>query len=170
MSDEVVIALVAVITSSVVGFAGLAFGFLNARQEREVRLKVQEAEQQERYRAALYDRRLAVHQEGFKRAEALSAKVSPEGASATERQEFKDEVQASFNWLMDNALYMDMNSTLEFIRLLKVCLRWAEGDTEAAVNEQAQSAMAAVMAGTGFKHLDTPQALRDLMALRRLSR
>ena len=170
MSDESIIALAAVITSGIVGVASLWFNFWNASRERAQRLQAQRAEHEERYRATLYDKRLAVHQEAFKRAEALSGKVSSDGASATERQELKDDVEASFNWLMENALYMDMNSTLEFIRLLKVCLRWAEGDTEAAVDEQAQSAMTAAMAGIGFKHIDIPQALRDISALGRMSR
>ena len=64
MSDESVIALVAVIASGVLGVASLAFNFWNSSSERKQRLKDRKEDHREWYRRTLFEKRLEAIQEG----------------------------------------------------------------------------------------------------------
>ena len=64
MSSESIIALVAVLTSGVLGVASLAFSFWNSSSERRQRLSERREDNREWYRRTLFEKRLEAIQEG----------------------------------------------------------------------------------------------------------
>ena len=64
MSDESIIALVAVLTSGVLGVASLTFSFWSSSSERRQRLSERREDNREWYRRTVFEKRLEAIQEG----------------------------------------------------------------------------------------------------------
>ena len=167
MSEQSIVALVAVILSGLVGIASLGFNFWNSSREREFRLQAQKADNEERYRAGLYEKRLAVHQEAFHLGEALGGRVPAGALPEADGKDLRESVDVALDWLTANTLYLDPLSTGEFVRLLRLCLNRARGDVNADVDGQTTTTLDAITKGIGFKHIDVAEMLDNLEAIRR---
>ena len=101
MSDESIIALVAVLTSGVLGVASLAFSFWNSSSERRQRLNERKEDHREWYRRTLFEKRLEATQEGIRHLSKLwYAMYHPYG----ERR--KTPIGEAVEWYERNILYL----------------------------------------------------------------
>jgi hypothetical protein len=130
----------------------------------------QRREQEERYRLALYDKRLAVHQQAFEWTQKLGRTVflADAGApSAREIEQLDQKVRNFCDWYNANNLYLDPVSMHELVRLLTLCREWASGDsTKEAVSKQVEGAQRAIVKGIGLKHIDFEGIAADLRTIR----
>ncbi len=121
------------------------------------------------YRVNLYDKRLAVHQQGFEWTQKIGglAFVVDAGRDASTIEEFGREVTLFRDWWNANALYLDPLSLRELALLLPLCAAWVRGDADkAAVSRQIEAAQGAIIRGIGLKHIDFARIRDELRKTR----
>jgi hypothetical protein len=146
VSSSEVIALVAVVSSGLIGLASLGFNFWNAQQERGLRQTMLEREQSEQYRVGLYERRLQVHQDAFEFVQRIGFDESAD--LKTKQQLFRD----SIHWWSAHAFYLDPASSLEFAKFVKAAAVRAKEGQPAPNSERVTGFL---LGGIGLKHFDT---------------
>ncbi len=165
MSEESIIALVAVVSTAVVGLFGLAANAWNSQKDREHRFKEQESEQEERYKFGLYEKRLEIYQRSFSWSQKLGRSAFRiESHGPNELGEGLDEFRI---WLDSINLYHDPVSQHE---LTKLMLRGREVITEKATypefTQQLEAAQEALVKGIALKHIDLEGIREDLRRMR----
>ncbi|MEX0801273.1 MAG: hypothetical protein WD379_08650 [Dehalococcoidia bacterium] len=100
MSDEAVIALVAVAVSGIVGLATLGFHFWNASSERRQRFSERKEDSREWYKRTLFERRLQAIQEGRRWLTRLWAIYDPIGGRGSAP------IGDAMAWYENNIIYV----------------------------------------------------------------
>ncbi len=168
MSDEAVIALAALVVSGIVGLATLGFNFWNASSERKQRLRLLRLEQEEKYRADLYEKRLEVHQQAFKwlmdLPYPLRDALKPE-VGAEETEVLSGLYRDARSWWDGNCLYLDEQSRNKTIACIEKAGMVAEDGVKLNWFDEAKEFMEArrvVQEGISMKHLDVQEPKRSV--------
>ena len=113
---------------------------------------LQGREIEERYRVGLYERRVAIYQEGALHVDKLQA-----SDSAT----LPDSLAEARNWLISHCLYLDPYASSAILDLFDVCLDRIRGETTGpSIDDQAAKTIGALAKGLGGKHID-PQLINS---------
>jgi len=147
VSDIAIIALVSVVVSGLVGITGSILGFAAKKSELA-----------ERYRIALYRRRLEVYQQAVKRLVDLQNVVY---YTPPLREEVKNRFHEAFadadRWWCDNCLYLDQVSSETLRELFRDVGAWAVyghpllGRTAV---QRFDESWDVILKGMGWKHTD----------------
>ncbi len=167
MSGAEVIALTAVVVSGIVGVSSLGFNFWNSHQDRRNRLRMQQVEHEESYRAGLYEKRLEIHQRAFtwtqdlgRRAYRVESHISNVDEFATSNDEFRD-------WLTLFNLYLDPVSQHQLTKLLTQGREFVlKRKTYSEFSAQVEATQSALVKGIALKHIDFEAIKDDLRAMR----
>jgi len=122
---------------------------------------MQRREQDERYRLALYDKRLAVHQQAFEWIHKLNVDLNfakPGQFDAAETKQLVETTRAARDWWNGNALYLDPLSRSELVYFFNLCFSYAQDRPKTPVWEQMNKALEAVTRGIGMKHIEVREA------------
>ncbi len=118
-------------------------------------------ERDEGYRLALYDKRLAVHQQAFewlmKAGERLK-RAQRQDAKQEDRDELADVCERADQWWNANCLYLDPISWGRMLTFIFETRLWAKDPTheppEGHPRKLHREAVSAVKEGIGLKHID----------------
>ena len=140
----------------------LVYNGWSLRQQLQARLKEQETEHEERYRADLYAKRLEVHQQAYKwlmrNIEHIPGPFKIAKMPDSEREQLGRFCKEARIWWDSNCFYLDESSRREFVDFLGTAedvasevVEWKE------VGSRYRSALRAVQEGIGMKHLDVKE-------------
>jgi len=136
MSSELVVALVAVITTGVIGIAGLVFNFWNSSSERRQRLAEREQDYREWYRRTVFEKRLRAAQEAYAWWRQLNVAVAEaydnDDPNSEKRKSVRDLAERAREWYDGNSLYLEGELTGEslFVGLTNSAHAWARGQRD----------------------------------------
>lgn len=161
MNNEMVVALVGIVTSGVVGVAGIGFNFWNSSKEKQLRLDTLKLEQEERYRIGSFEKRLQVHQEAYNwlmqlmelLRNILKEDFGENSLFHTTLQQRSHEVR---RWWDANCLYLDEASRAAVVNFIEMNREVAYGEWEPSGLDPRRSyrdALRLVQEGIGMKHL-----------------
>ena len=106
MSDQSVIALAAVITSGVLGLAGLGFNFWNSSSERKHRLNERREDSREWYRRTLFERRVAAVHEAASWLMELQVAGEPHTQVTRDSAVLASTAERALQWYFKNCFYI----------------------------------------------------------------
>lgn len=141
VSEQSIIALVAVIASAAVGLASLAFNFWNVRGERAMRLTERQEDNHQWYRRTLFEKRLQAAQDAFswwrRLNEAVSRASDNADPNSEERQSVREIATQAREWYDENSLYLEgvLTSKSDFVGLTNTALVWAGGRDNVNIQE-----------------------------------
>jgi hypothetical protein len=132
MSSELVVALVAVITTGVIGIAGLVFNFWNSSSERRQRLAEREQDYREWYRRTVFEKRLAAVQEAYQWIMRFNVAITEADASqpdSPKNEELRMLCKDAREWYDRNTVFLHggLPHASEFIGLINTALAHANG-------------------------------------------
>ncbi len=154
VSDQSIVALTAVVVTGVVSLGGLFFNLWNSHQERR-----------ERYRIAMYEKRLSVHQDAFKWMIRLFEPVQRARQLSSGNRDLPDGVEHNLmkvydearDWWDSNCLYLDDKAraySLDFIEGAGTYLRQDQAyPSQSETSELHTRALRAIEEGMGKMHL-----------------
>jgi len=139
MSSESIIALVAVVTSGVLGVASLGFNFWNSSSERRQRLNERKEDHSEWYRRTLFEKRVTAAQEAYswwrRLNEAVALASRNEDPNSAENQAVRELAIQARHWYDSSSLCLERPGPSDFVGLTNTALDWAGGARDIGIHK-----------------------------------